>query len=96
MTSLVSIPSGSKINANSLINAILTSLWVFSITLDASATLMLEDRKVPAVIMDLYKLSTRSAMSSVDPEVTFKIFVTVCSLSPGLMRSGEKPAKKQY
>ena len=33
-------------------------------------------------------------MAGVEPDVTFKIFSTVCSLSPGLMRSGEYPAKK--
>jgi nucleotide sugar dehydrogenase len=44
---------------------------------------------VPAVMIDLYKPSTISAISGVEPEVTFKIFVTRCSLSPGLIRSGE-------
>jgi len=37
--------------ASSLIRAILRSRWVFSITLAASATLMLSARKVPAVTM---------------------------------------------
>ena len=38
--------------------------------------------------------STFSAASGVEPDVTFIIFSTVCSLSPGLIRSGEYPAKK--
>ena len=35
------------------------SLWAFSITLAASATLMLEARNVPFLIIALYKLSTK-------------------------------------
>ena len=38
-----------------------------------------------------YSLSTNSAISGVDPLVIFNIWVTVCSLSPGLIRSGEYP-----
>ena len=44
---------------------------------------------VPAVITDLYKASTLTPISGVEPEVTFNIFSTVCSLSPGLILSGE-------
>jgi len=46
------------------------------------------------VTIDLYSSSTFVAISGVLPAVTFSIFVTVCSLSPGLIRSGEYPAKK--
>jgi len=46
------------------------------------------------VIIDLYRLSTFIAILGVLPDVTFRIFVTVCSLSPGLIRSGEYPQKK--
>ena len=67
----------------------LMSRWLFSITLAASATLMEGALYVPAVITDLYKRSTFSATSGVDPEVTFKILVTVCNLSPGFVLSGE-------
>ena len=49
---------------------------------------------VPAVITLLYNSSTLCPISGVEPEVTFNIFSTVCSLSPGLIRSGEYPAKK--
>ena len=61
----------------------------FSITLAASATLILDALWVPAVIILLYISSMKSAISGVEPLVTFKIFVTECSLSPGLIRSGE-------
>jgi len=84
----------SKINANSLIKAMFTSLCVFSITLLASATLILDALCVPATIIDLYNSSISVAISGVDPEVTFKILVTVRSLSPGLIRSGLYPQKK--
>jgi len=46
-------------------------------------------RWVPAVIIALYKASTRSAASGVEPEVTFLMEGRRCSLSPGLTRSGE-------
>ena len=45
------MPRRLKISASSLIRAMLTSRWVFSITLAASATLMLLARWVPAVMM---------------------------------------------
>ena len=67
----------------------LISRWEFSITLAASATLILGAKWVPAEITLLYKASTFLPISSVEPEVTFNILSTVCSLSPGLMRSGE-------
>jgi len=40
-------------------------------TLAASAVLMLAALNVPAVIIALYKESTFSAISGVEPEVTF-------------------------
>ena len=49
---------------------------------------------VPAVITDLYNSFISNPISGVEPEVTFKILSTVCSLSPGLIRSGEYPTKK--
>jgi hypothetical protein len=49
---------------------------------------------VPAVMIELYRLSMKSAISTVEPDVTFNIVVTLCSLSPGFIRSGEYPAKK--
>lgn len=59
-----------------------TSLCVFSITLAASDILMDGALYVPAVIIDLYKASTKSAISGVEPLVIFKILVNVFSLSP--------------
>ena len=83
-----------KIFANSFTKAILISRCEFSITFAASATLMVGAKCVPAVITDLYKSFTFIPISGVEPAVTFNIFSTVCSLSPGLIRSGEYPAKK--
>ena len=70
------------------------SRCAFSIALLASATLMLAALKVPAEIIDLYKLSINLAISGFDPEVTFLILVNVFTLSPGLILSGEYPQKK--
>jgi len=47
---------------------------------------MLEALWVPAVMIDEYNLSTNSATSGVEPEVTFLMVGSRCSLSPGLMR----------
>ena len=80
--------------ASSLIRAMLTSLWVFSITFAASATFMLLALWVPAVMIVWYRLSTKSATSSVDPAVTFLMDGSRCSLSPGLILSGLYPEKK--
>ncbi len=67
----------------------LISRCEFSITLAASATLIVGARWVPAVITEAYKSFTFLPISGVEPEVTFKILSTVCNLSPGLIRSGE-------
>jgi hypothetical protein len=68
-----------------------TSLCAFSIALLASATFILEALYVPATIIDLYNLSTISAISGVDQDVTLTIFVKVFILSPGFILSGEYP-----
>jgi hypothetical protein len=57
--------------------------------LDASATFIVGAKCVPAIITELYKASTFFPISGVEPEVTFNIFSTVCSLSSGLLSSGE-------
>ena len=36
-----------------------------------------------------YTLATRSSVAGVSPDTTLMIFVSVCSWSPGLIRSGE-------
>ena len=87
-TSSVSMSSLLKISASSFTSAMLTSRWVFSITLAASATLMELALCVPAVMMEAYSASTNEATSGVEPEVTLRMVVSRCSLSPGLMRSG--------
>ncbi len=53
-------------------------------------------RCVPAVIILAYSSSTFLPISGVEPAVTLSIFVTVCSLSPGLILSGEYPQKKSW
>jgi hypothetical protein len=42
----------------------------------------------------LYNSFTLIPVSGVEPAVIFNILSTVCSLSPGLILSGEYPAKK--
>ena len=87
-TSWVSMPMASNIIASSFTSAMLTSRWVFSITLAASATLMLGALWVPASMMRRYSASTKSATSGVEPEVTLRMVVKRRCLSPGLIRSG--------
>ncbi len=88
-TDSVSILSFLKMRASSLISAIFKSLWVFSITLAASATLILLALCVPAIIISWYSSSTSVAILGVEPAVTFLMLTILCFLSPGLIRSGE-------
>lgn len=90
------MPIRSKITDNSFTRAIFKSRCVFSITFAASATLIELALCVPAVMMLAYKESTISAISGVLPLVIFLIFVSVFTLSPGLIRSGLYPAKSLY
>ncbi|MNP64297.1 hypothetical protein D3C76_1597810 [compost metagenome] len=87
-TSSVSMPMRSKISASSFMRAMFKSRWVFSITLAASATLIDAALYTPAVTTELYTSATISRVAASCPETTFLILVKVCSLSPGLMRSG--------
>ncbi len=82
------MPTLSKMIASSFINAMLRSRCVFSITLQASAALMLEQRCTPGLTMRSYSAATRSSVSGVSPATTLMTFVSMCSRSPGLMRSG--------
>ncbi len=50
-TSRVSMPMRSKMSESSFISAMFRSRWVFSMTLAASATLMLEASWIPAVMI---------------------------------------------
>lgn len=95
-TSCVSIFIRLNIFANSFTKAILISRCEFSITFVASATLIVELNEFLAVITDLYNSSTFTPISGVEPDVTFNIFSTVCSLSPGFILSGEYPAKSLH
>ena len=61
-------------------NAMLTSRCEFSMIFEASATLIEGALCVPLVNTELYILSIISAIFGVEPEVTFLIFSTVCSL----------------
>ncbi len=70
------------------------SRCAFSITLTASATLIIGALYVPVIMIDLYTASTASEISSVDPDVIFRLVVSLLFLSPGLMRLGEYPEKK--
>ena len=88
-TSSVSMPRRSKTMASSFISAMFRSRWVFSITLAASATLMLLARCTPAVITVSYSLASFSSVSGLSPETTLTIVGRRCCLSPGLIRSGE-------
>ena len=56
--------------ASSFTNAIFISLWEFSITFAASATLIVGARWVPAVIILAYSSSTFFPISGVLPEVS--------------------------
>ena len=87
-TACVSMPIRLNILASSFTKAMLISRCEFSITLAASATRIVGARCVPAVITEQYTSFTIFPVSGVEPEVTFLIFSTVCSLSPGLIRSG--------
>ena len=93
-TSKVSMSNELHIFESSLVKAIFMSLWVFSATFAASATLMLSALYVPASMIDLYNLSTISATSGVEPLVILHIFVRVFILSPGTILSGLYPQKK--
>ena len=70
------------------------SLWVFSITLAASATLIFSALYVPALITSLYKESIIFATFGLDPEVILQIDFNLCKLLPGFILSGEYPQKK--
>ena len=69
---------------------------MFSIIFAASATFILGALWVPTLIILLYNLSTKSAVSKVDPDVIFLTFDIVCTLSPGFILSGLYPQKNLY
>ncbi|MCW0416848.1 hypothetical protein NB689_002602 [Xanthomonas sacchari] len=74
--------------ASSLTRAMLTSRWMFSTTLAASATRIDGARQVPAAIMPAYSASTASAAAGFEPEVILRMSARRRWRSPGLTRSG--------
>ena len=88
-TSSVSMFMRSQIMATSFIKAMLISRWLFSITLTASAVLMVDTGKVPAAMTISYTFLISRADSSSMPETILRMLVSVWTRSPGLMRSGE-------
>ena len=75
--------------ASSFIRAMFRSRCVFSMTFAASATLIDVARCTPAWMIAPYASATRFSVAASSPETTFTIRSSVCSVSPGLMRSGE-------
>jgi hypothetical protein len=88
-TALVSIPILLKMMDSSFIKAILMSRCEFSITLAASATLIDSALCTPASTTNSYTLAIISRDSSSIPDTTLTIVSSLCTLSPGLILSGE-------
>jgi hypothetical protein len=80
----VSMPRRLKISASSLIRAMLRSRWVFSMTLAASATLMLDALWVPAVMMLGTAHRRNRRPRGVEPEVTFLMVGSAVLLVAGV------------
>ena len=78
----------------SFINAILTSLWIFSETFAASATLIDDAWWIPASIIEEYKKDITLRASLFDADTTFVIVSMVLILSPGTILSGLYPVEK--
>ena len=87
-TASVSIPTFSKITANSLIKAIFTSLCIFNNlcglgNTNTGGTKCASGNNAGVKIIDY-----GNTISGVEPEVTFTISEIRCALSPRFMRSG--------
>ena len=72
-TSDVSMPTLSKMIASSFMSAMFKSRCVFSITLLASAALMLEQRCTPGCTMRSYSAATFSKVSPVSPDHLYHV-----------------------
>ena len=88
ITSLVEMPREEYSWCISLIKAIFTSLWIFSVTFDASATFIEVALCIPASIIDDYKKEITFKAFELEAETTFFIFSMVLTLSPGTILSG--------
>ncbi|KAG1530646.1 hypothetical protein G6F50_017178 [Rhizopus delemar] len=75
-------------SASALTSAMLTSRWMFSTTLAASATRIDGAGNVPAAMMRRYRPSITAAASGVEPEVILRMSGRRRCRSPGLTRSG--------
>ena len=91
MTSIVEISNEVNSWCNSFINAIFTSLWIFSVTFAASATLIDDASWIPASIIEEYIKDIIFKVSWFEAETTFFIFSIVLTLSPGTILSGLYP-----
>ena len=85
-----------KIIESSFMNAILISRCEFSITLAASATLILSALCTPASTTSSYVAEIASNDSASIPETILVIVSNRWILSPGLIRSGEYPILKSF
>ena len=72
----------------------LISLCAFSITLAASATLMLLALNNLFLLILPYIFFNRLTVLELEPEIILVILFIVCVLSPGFILSGEYPIKK--
>ena len=72
------------------------SLWVFSIIFEVSATFILGALWIIPVVIDQYISARISNVSGSEADTTFAILSTVCSLSHGLILSGEYPTWKSW
>ena len=77
----------------SFINAIFTSLWMFSVTFAASATLIDGASWIPASIIEEYIKDMIFKVYLFEAEKTFFIFSIVLTLSPGTILSGLYPVE---
>ena len=92
-TSFVFMPIEVYNWCNSLISAILTSLWIFSVTFAASAIFIDGASWIPASIIEEYKKDITPNVCLLDPDTTFFIFSIVFTLSPGTILSGLYPVE---
>ena len=88
-TSRVGMPSRSKMIASSFISAMLRSRWVFSMTLAASATSIDGARWMPALDDRAVDRGDALQRLRVLARDDLDDRLERCSLSPGLIRSGE-------
>ena len=87
----MSISKDLNIIANSFTNAILTSLWTFSITLAASAIFIDDTGRTSASITDSYSFLIFLREYLFDADTILGIVLRVLTWSPTLILSGLYP-----